>query len=140
MSAKYPIGCPNCREPLTLKKAAAGKNTACPACGYTFVVDDLATVTRPLRFPKRRDGFELLELVGEGAFGVVWKARDSELNRVVALKVPRSSQIDSKQSEAFLREARASANLRHPNIIPVHEIRRDGPQLFIVCDFIDGPS
>ncbi|MCA9149241.1 MAG: protein kinase [Planctomycetales bacterium] len=84
--------------------------------------------------------FRLIELLGVGAFGMVWKAMDQELHRVVALKCPRSSIVSEEHQAAFLREARAAAQPKHPNIVRVHEIGREGDVVYIVSDYIDGPN
>ena len=82
--------------------------------------------------------FELCRLIGMGAFGAVWLARDLELKREVAVKVPLQEILNDQKREMFLREAQAVAQLRHPNIVQVYEVGRDGEQLFIVSQFIDG--
>ena len=82
----------------------------------------------------------MVELLGEGAFGAVWKARDTNLNRVVALKIPRSGQFDTKETDRFLREAQAPAELHHPNIVAVYEVGRDGDLGYIVSEFIEGQT
>jgi serine/threonine protein kinase len=68
----------------------------------------------------------------------VWKARDTELDRIVAVKIPRDSQLGSAETELFLREARSAAQLKHPSIVSVHEVGRDNDTVYIVSDFIDG--
>jgi serine/threonine protein kinase len=68
----------------------------------------------------------------------VWTARDTELDRTVAVKVPRRGGLTSQEVEQFLREARAVAQLRHPNIVSVHEVGRDGDTVFIVTDLVHG--
>ena len=73
-----------------------------------------------------------------GGFGTVWKARDTELDRTVAVKIPRKGQLESAEIEQFFREARAAAQLRHPNIVSVHEVGREGDTLFIVSDLVRG--
>ncbi len=73
-----------------------------------------------------------------GGFGTVWKAHDRELDRIVALKIPRVLGSSLGNSEEFLREARAVAQLRHPHIVTVHEVGRHAGSIYIVCDFIDG--
>lgn len=85
--------------------------------------------------------FELLEPLGRGAFGSVWKAHDIELDRLVAIKLPRREQLSDDEIELFLREARTAAQLQHPNLVHVHEIGRDpSGQLYIACDLIEGCS
>jgi tRNA A-37 threonylcarbamoyl transferase component Bud32/tetratricopeptide (TPR) repeat protein len=81
--------------------------------------------------------FELIERLGIGGFGSVWKARDKELDRTVAIKLPRQA-LSSDEQEKFFREARAAAQLRHPNIVSVHEVGRDGDSVYIVSDFVRG--
>jgi formylglycine-generating enzyme required for sulfatase activity len=82
--------------------------------------------------------FRLIEVVGQGAFGVVWRALDTELDRVVAVKTPRTSVIGAEDTNQFIREARAAAQLKHPNIVTVHEVGRVDDFLYIISDFIDG--
>ena len=60
--------------------------------------------------------------------------RDTELDRTVAVKIPRQEQLSRDDVEMFLREARAAAQLHHPNIVSVHEVGRDGDTVFIVSD------
>jgi serine/threonine protein kinase len=84
--------------------------------------------------------FELIARVGMGAFGSVWKARDKQLDRTVAVKIPRHSAMTPDEQEKFFREARAAAQLRHPNIVSVHEVGRDGDSLYIVSDFVHGAT
>jgi tetratricopeptide (TPR) repeat protein len=76
--------------------------------------------------------------VGVGGFGSVWKARDKELDRTVAIKVPRQGGMTAEEQEKFFREARAAAQLRHPNIVSVHEVGRDGDSVYLVSDFVRG--
>ena len=84
--------------------------------------------------------FELLDVLGSGAFGTVWRAKDTELDRMVAVKIPRKGQLTPAEIEAFTREARAAAQVQHSNIVSVHEIGREGDSLYIVCDLIDGKT
>jgi serine/threonine protein kinase len=80
----------------------------------------------------------LVERLGAGAFGTVWKAVDTQLDRTVAIKIPHQGQIEFAQVEQFMREARAAAQLVHPNIISVHEVGRDAETIFIVSDLVHG--
>ncbi|HEX3599751.1 MAG TPA: bifunctional serine/threonine-protein kinase/formylglycine-generating enzyme family protein [Lacipirellulaceae bacterium] len=84
--------------------------------------------------------FELIEQLGAGSFGSVWLARDNELDRTVAIKVPRQRAMSVADQEQFFREARAAAQLRHPNIVSVHEVGRDGDTIYIVSDFVSGKT
>ena len=112
------------------------------------VADTAFAVPRPSPKPAPRKSvlpdnrtflqFELIERVGKGSFGVVWKAHDTRLNRVVALKVPLAGRKGSPDSPSFLHEARAAAGLHHPNIVTVFEVGERRGLWYIVTDFIDG--
>lgn len=84
--------------------------------------------------------YELLEKVGSGAFGHVWKAHDNKLNRTVAIKLPRTEQLSNSDAQRFRKEAQLAAQLKHPNIVAVHEIGLFEETPFIVSDFIAGQS
>src|ERR1700728_3778772 len=83
--------------------------------------------------------YELTHLIARGGMAQVYRARDRELDRPVALKVlfPELS-VDRAFVERFRREAQAAANLSHPNIVPVFDWGEDGGTYFIVMEFIDG--
>ena len=81
----------------------------------------------------------ILELVGEGAMGVVYKARDSVLDRTVAIKVMNESiarQDDLRQR--FLHEAQAAASLQHPNVVCIYDLGDLDGHLYIAMEFVDG--
>jgi serine/threonine protein kinase len=82
--------------------------------------------------------FELTSRIGVGGFGTIWRAVDTKLDRVVAVKIPRSNMLDPRQALQFIHEARAAAQLSHPNIVSVHEVGRDEDTIYIVSDFVDG--
>ncbi len=91
--------------------------------------------------PRRLGSFQLLERVGVGGFGTVWRAFDVRLNRIVALKVPHPHVIESNEDIArFFREVRAAAQLRHPGIVTVHEVPVLDGLPVMVCDFVTGTS
>lgn len=85
--------------------------------------------------------YRILELVGQGGMGVVYKAEDTILNRTVALKFLKQEEFRSEEDkERFLREAQAAAALDHPNICIVHEINQHGVQHFIVMPYLEGQT
>jgi eukaryotic-like serine/threonine-protein kinase len=131
--------CPHCRSPIGSLSDSL-ENVVCPECSGSFRVEqsDLARTTDEPRLLAR---FRLLERVGKGTFGVVWRAFDTKLERIVALKVPHPSLLESADfQERFWREAQAAAALRHSGIVPVHEAIAESTLTAIVSDFVDGVS
>lgn len=85
--------------------------------------------------------FTLLEKVGEGAMGVVYRALDRRLNRTVAVKMIRPNLLREERARMrALREARALASLSHPSIVHVYEVDTLGEQLFIAMEYVPGPT
>ncbi len=82
--------------------------------------------------------YRLDDLIATGGFAQVWRGYDLELQRVVAVKVPRPSRLQS--ADAFMAEARRVARLKHPGIVPVFDVGHDGDACFIVSEFVEGGS
>ncbi|HEV7406384.1 MAG TPA: serine/threonine-protein kinase [Chthoniobacteraceae bacterium] len=140
--------CPQCRAPLPsdapaglcprcLIRSAAGLGAPPPeATDVDFPdIGDRADVAR--RLPQ----FEILEMLGRGGMGVVYQARQLQLDRLVALKIlPPSDALSPDFVERFRREARALAKLNHPNIVSVFEFGEAGGLHYIIMEFVDGTN
>lgn len=97
--------------------------------------DDAA---EPAAGARRLGKFELLEVLGRGSFGEVYRARDMRLGREVALKIPREEWLDGHDAERFLREARHAARLRHPGIVRVYDAGSIGAIHYLACELVAG--
>lgn len=85
--------------------------------------------------------YRILEKLGEGGMGVVYKDQDTKLNRIVALNfLPRELLCDSEAQARFIHEAQVSSSLNHPNITTVYEIDEVEGECFISMEYIEGKS
>jgi ribosomal protein S27E len=116
------VRCPNCHNPIMLSPDAELESIECPSCGSDFSLVGGAEATRAATAVTEVGHFKLVERVGLGGFGSVWKAHDTRLDRTVAVKIPRKGQFDEKQERAFLREAQSAAQLNHPGIVTLYEL------------------
>jgi serine/threonine protein kinase len=138
-----PAKCPQCGTALPTG-ALAG---LCPACllkmgaadsvtdakQKAFVPPDISELAA--KFPQ----LEILELIGKGGMGAVYKARQKQLDRIVALKIlPPGIGDEPAFAERFTREAKALAKLNHPNIVTLYEFGDAGGQFYFLMEFVDG--
>jgi tRNA A-37 threonylcarbamoyl transferase component Bud32 len=148
-SSTEPIKCPSCGS------TAGAAGGLCPACllkeGIGSHIDSqMATATDGAKrvrgeapsldeiqacFPN----FEIVDVLGQGGMGVVYKARQPQLDRFVAIKIlPDEAGADPAFAERFSREAKTLAKLNHPNIVAVYDFGQVGGHFFLTMEFVDG--
>src|SRR5579862_7802606 len=133
--------CPQCGASLR----AGALEGLCPACLLKQGAADSATEvgTKPFEPPEVTElarlfpQLEILTLLGKGGMGAVYKARQPDLDRFVALKVV-PSEIGAGSAERFSREARALARLSHPNIVAVYDFGRVAGLNYFIMEYVDG--
>jgi serine/threonine protein kinase len=97
--------------------------------------------SREPMFGKTISHYKILEKLGEGGMGIVFKAHDTKLDRDVALKFLPTHLISNKvEKKRFLHEAKAAAQLNHPNVCDIHDIVDEGDQPFIVMEYVEGQT
>lgn len=147
--------CPHCGMPYRLPESQLGRSVRCGKCEQPFEIKPSRASTRKSQAAqetgraagpassgaevKKLGRFEIRSKLGARAFGAVYRAYDPLLEREVALKVPHPGALESEQDKArYLREPKAAANLRHPNIVPIFDAGLDGDHFFIASAFIQG--
>jgi len=139
--AAPPSSCPRCQtflpEPVV----------ACPICGadLTGAAADAPIARAPTELDLVRTAlaadYEVLDELGRGGMGVVYRARERRLERDVAIKVlPFARAHEATYVERFMQEARIAAALEHPNIIPIHRVGREEDVIFFAMKLVRGPS
>jgi serine/threonine protein kinase len=117
----------------------------CPKCMAGFAQKSTEPTAPPEELPLKPGqsfhGLEILELIGRGGMGVVYKARQPALDRLVALKIlPQKMALDPDFQNRFIREAKALGSLSHPNIVAVYDFGADSGLFFFAMEFIDGTN
>ena len=85
------------------------------------------------------DHYRIIEKIGAGGMGEIYLADDTKLDRKIALKfLPASLVANQELKSRFVREAKAVAQLNHPNIAGIHEVGREDTVVYIICDFVNG--
>lgn len=136
--------CPRCGAKLASDTTAG----LCPRCLMAAAMAPTHPDAAPVAHQKALSAAELaphfpqleiLECLGRGGMGVVYKARQKSLNRLVALKLLAPERVgDPKFAERFAREAQALAALNHPNIVTIHDFGQAGGFYYLLMEFVDG--
>src|SRR6516165_6149153 len=131
-------------ERLLRAHQVAGSFLEVPAPEQLAGWDQALSFLAPAREPGtlgRLDHYDVLEVVGRGATGVVLKARDSKLQRVVALKVLAPRLAASRCArQRFVREAQAAAAVRDDHVVAIYAVSEEGPVPYLVMEFISGTT
>ncbi|MBI1371729.1 MAG: protein kinase [Phycisphaera sp.] len=121
------LSCGQCGEAFDSSGAKPLSTVNCPRCGHATKV------------PGVIDGFLLVEIIGRGTSGIVFRALDEKLHRQVALKILAADSQDQEQiARECVKEARALARLNHPGIVQIHTIGEFRDQHYIVMEFVGG--
>jgi serine/threonine-protein kinase len=116
-------------------------NALAPEGDFEDESDDFSLSSIFSQLPRDFAGFELEEVIGRGGMGVVYKARQKELDRTVAVKMILDSYLASEEHiRRFHEEAKAAARVEHSNIVHIHEVGRWNDQHYFVMEYIDGTS
>jgi eukaryotic-like serine/threonine-protein kinase len=132
--------CPHCRSPIDFVHQNTVDDVICPICGSSFRLERESTTPWSTRNGRRRLGrFDLLDTLGVGTFGTVYKAYDPQLDRIIALKVPRvGTLLTEAERTRFLREGRSMAQLHHRSIVTVHDVGQIEDVPYMAMELIQG--
>ena len=142
MASDAPEGlCARCLISVALREPGPSEGDATPMTRTpaASVPSDIPDIGDAAEVARRLPQFEIMEMLGRGGMGVVYKARQLQLDRVVALKIlPPVDALTPDFVERFRREARSLAKLSHPNIVNVHDFGESGGLYYFAMEFVDG--
>ncbi len=124
MSDPNTISCPECGLPVDIGDAEPLSRVPCPACGER------------VRIARSFNHFELRETLGTGGMGTVYRARDTQLDRDVALKLLRKD-LGPEYANQLQQEARITASVNHPHVVQVFSFGHDHDQYYLVMELVD---
>ncbi|MBL8814589.1 MAG: protein kinase [Planctomyces sp.] len=137
--------CPNCHQPVHIPDRLDLKDddktldaVTCPSCNSQFSLAENSATTASMEPGRQVGQFVLEQVLGEGTYGTVYKAWDTELLRHVALKLPRTGAVTADQRLQFLREARMAAKITNPHVVTVFEVGKFDDSFYIASQYIDG--
>ncbi len=139
LATMAPIACPICHSVLHVTPQTQDEVATCDSCNSTVRVDATDTVN-PVSKPQEFGKFKLIEKIGQGAFGQVFRGHDTTLDRTVAIKIPRREKTSALRNLDFLNEAQNVARLTHEGIIPVYEVGETPDGYYIVSEFVTGTT
>ena len=141
MNSTSPTQCPQCRATIP----AGAPQGVCPRCLMQQAMQPTVVLSDPPGAPPDADivsafpQFQILEVIGAGGMGRVYKVRQPHLDRVAALKIlPRELAADPAFAERFMREGQALARLSHPNIVGVFDFGQAGDFHWLLMEYVDG--
>ena len=143
MTPSSPNCCPECGKPVPTES----QHQVCPACLMAQALAsrtiDVGPSAAPPPTPEEIAGkfphFDILECLGRGGMGVVYKARQKSLNRQVAIKILAPERVpEARFAERFAREAELLAQLSHPHIVTIHDFGEADGLFYLVMEFVDG--
>src|SRR4051812_33605867 len=149
------VQCPNpdCSTSYSVADELLGRTGRCKQCGTKFVLNadsrpPESADSAPPRYkrdsladlPEQFGRYRILRKLGQGGMGAVYLAHDEQLDRPVALKVPRLGAGDSEGTERFKREARTAATLSHPNLCPIYDVGEVEGRPYLTMAYVEGRS